>query len=157
MSSNKVFKVDWVLSNELAIGPAPSNQENLNMLKKLNISSILTLCSEEEIETVENIEKIFKVERIVLPDHKSGKFPTISEIYQTLDKLKELKKNGRVYVHCVASVERSPLICMAWLIREHKLKPREALDYIMEIHKGTSPLSGQYSLLLEIFNDNNKN
>ena len=153
MNSNKVFRIDWVLSNEIAIGPAPSNHENLIKLKESNISSILTLCSEEEIKTVENIEKMFNVKRIVLPDHKSGKFPTKGEVYQALDSLKELKKNGVVYVHCVASVERSPLVCMAWLIREHKLKPREALDYIMEVHKGTSPLPGQYNLLLEIFND----
>ena len=150
MSSNKVFKVDWVLSNELAIGPAPSNQENLNMLKKLNISSILTLCSEEEIETVENIEKIFKVERIVLPDHKSGKFPTLSEIYQTLDKLKELKKNGIVYVHCVASVERSPLICMAWLIKKHNMEVNESLRYMMSVHKKTNPLPFQIDSLHKI-------
>ena len=51
----------------------------ISKLKEFNINSILTLCSEEEIKTVENIEKMFKVKRIVLPDHKSGKFPNLIE------------------------------------------------------------------------------
>ena len=64
--------------------------------------------------------------------------------------LTEIKLLGPVFVHCVASVERSPLICMAWLIKMHNLSPKQALDYLMEIHKGTNPLPSQYNILLSL-------
>ena len=45
-------------------------------------------------------------------DHKSGKALNIEEILLVLSKLKELKSFGPVFVHCIASMERSPMICM---------------------------------------------
>ena len=68
-------------------------------------------------------------------------------INKALDMLEELKNFGPVYVHCVASKERSPLVCMGWLVKKHNLTPTQALDYMMEIHKGTNPLPKQFNLL----------
>ena len=47
-------------------------------------------------------------------------------------------------------MERSPLVCIAWLIRNEKLSLQQALDYMMQVHKGTNPLPGQLKLLEEI-------
>ena len=92
----------------------------------------------------------FKCERVILPDHKSGRIPTLNEINNALSVAKELINNGPLYVHCFASMERSPLLCMAWLVKEHKLSPRQSLDYLMDVHKGTSPLSEQFLLLNQL-------
>ena len=59
----------------------------------------------------------------------------------------KIKNNGPVYVHCVASVERSPLLCLAILIQDKKLKFQDALDYLMQVHPQTNPLIGQLKLL----------
>ena len=40
-------------------------------------------------------------------------------------------------------MERSPLICIAWLVVENNYSLQIALDYVMQIHPGTSPLPGQ--------------
>mgnify|MGYP001214281408 FL=1 len=64
-----------------------------------------------------------------------------------LSKLKKLISFGPVFVHCIASMERSPMICMAWLIKEHNLSVQEALDYLMNIHPGTNPLREQIEIL----------
>ena len=44
-------------------------------------------------------------------------------------------------------MERSPLLCMAWLIRHRGLSRLEALEYLMHVHPGTSPLPEQLALL----------
>lgn len=144
------FKVDWVLVNELAIGRAPTKQIHLEALSNEGIKSILSLCSKEETGSYIDLEKFFITKRYVLPDHKSGRMPKLEELEKALSYLEDLKNNGPVYVHCVAAMERSPLICMSWLVKKHKISPTEALDYMMQIHKGTSPLPGQLSLLNKI-------
>ncbi len=144
---SKSFKIDWVLKNELAIGPAPTRRSHIQDLKKEEIISILSLCRKDEVAYLEEMEDHFICKRVVLPDHKFNKSPTSEELNQALDTLGELILLGPVFVHCVAAVERSPLICMAWLIRKHNLKIEQALDYLMEIHKGTNPLPIQLKIL----------
>ena len=47
-------------------------------------------------------------------------------------------------------MERSPLVCLAWLVQEHRMTPERALDYMMQQHPGTNPLPGQLALLHEL-------
>ena len=143
----KKFEIDWVLQNELAIGPAPRDEEDLNYLLNEGIISILSLCSEQEVCPPKNIEKYFNFIRFFLPDHKFNKPPTLDQLEKCLDIISRIKHKGPVFVHCVASVERSPLVCMAYLVINHKLKPQQALDYLMQVHPGTNPLTNQLNLL----------
>ena len=149
-NNQRKFLFNWVLTNELAIGNAPKNNEALEKLKKQKIKSIISLCSEEEAKLVDNIQNLFFCNRIILPDHKSGRYPSLDELLKVLNVIEKLKNNGPIFVHCVAAMERSPLVCMGWLIREHGLEPLEALEYMMQIHKGTSPLQGQLDLLKKL-------
>tara|TARA_B100000945_G_C20157319_1_gene491476 strand:+ start:185 stop:655 length:471 start_codon:yes stop_codon:yes gene_type:complete len=138
------YRVDWVLCDEIALGSAPKRIEHLNHLNDLNIKSILSLCSEEEAPPPIEMKDKFICSRLVLPDHKQGRLPKSSEIKEALNLLKYLKENsGPTFVHCVASMERSPLICIAWLVVENNFSLQIALDYVMQIHPGTSPLPGQ--------------
>ena len=143
----KRFKLDWVLSNELAVGPAPLKKSHFEYLADKNIKSILNLCNEEEAPINQDFKSIFNFKRFTLPDHKVNKEIEIHEIKEIINIIESLKTSGAVYVHCFAGVERSPLICMAWLISKHKLSPQRALDYLMEVHKGSNPLPSQYKLL----------
>ena len=143
----KYFRLNWVLINEVAIGPAPLKQSHLDQIKKEGIKSIFSLCSEKEAPTPEGIKDQFNCQRFILPDHKTGKFPTSEELNKALVKLEEIIEKGPVFVHCVAAMERSPLICMAWLIKKHNLNTQQSLDYLMQIHPGTNPLPGQLDLL----------
>ena len=59
-------------------------------------------------------------------------------------------QKGSVFVHCVAAMERSPLICMAWLISKKNLDLSQSLDYMMQVHPGTSPLPEQLKLLNDL-------
>ncbi len=66
---------------------------------------------------------------------------------QVLAELTRLLAHGPVYLHCVAGVERSPLVAMAWLIHNRRMSWQAALDYVQQTHPGTSPLPEQLAVL----------
>ncbi|WP_250395491.1 dual specificity protein phosphatase [Synechococcus sp. MU1655] len=142
------FQIDWVLIDELAIGPAPRAERHVLRLHEAGVKAVLSLCSKEEASPPPSIEEHFACRRIVLPDHRSGRLPEPTELLEALTLLDQLHHNhGSVFVHCVAAMERSPLVCLAWLVQRHQLSPEAALDYLMQVHTGTNPLPGQLALL----------
>ena len=141
------FKFNWVLINELAISSAPTNQSNLDKIKKEGIKSVLSLCSEKEVILPNKIRLDFRYKRFVLPDHTYKQELKSNDIRNTLHILDELKKDGPVLVHCFAGVERSPLICIAWLINKKGLDLDTSLRYLMQVNPGTNPLAQQLNLL----------
>ena len=141
------FRLDWVLVEELAIGPAPRAQRHLDRLHEAGIKALLSLCSPAEAALPEGLGEQFAHQRCVLPDHLAGRPPELFELEAALDALAALRQQGPVYVHCVAAMERSPLVCLAWLVSRHGQTPERALDYLMQVHPGTNPLPGQLALL----------
>ena len=83
----------------------------------------------------------------MLPDHRAARLPDPPELAAALEALADLRRHGPVFVHCVAAMERSPLVCLAWLVNRHGQSPQAALDYLMQVHPGTNPLPGQLKLL----------
>lgn len=147
------FKLDWVLNNEIAIGPAPRKDSHFAYLKQNKIKSILNLCTKEEAPILEGVEEDFHFKRYTLPDHKVNKEILLTEIKEIIEIISLLKENGPVFVHCFAAIERSPLICMAWLVVKKKLSPQRSLDYLMQVHPRTNPLPSQFKLLSELKNN----
>ena len=153
--SFKHFSVDWVLKNELALGPAPRKKSDFNLLHQKGIVAILSLCGKDEVFykddiSLEFVENKFTCRRVILPDHRVNTPLNLEQLNHALNVLSEIILLGPVFAHCVAAIERSPLVCMAWLIRKHNLKPQQALDYIMQVHPGSCPLSSQLKLLREL-------
>ena len=52
------IKLDWILSNEIAIGSAPKTLEDINHLKINGINGILSLCSKEENPFNDNLKEM---------------------------------------------------------------------------------------------------
>ena len=144
------FKINWVLNQELAVGTAPKKQKHLEKLADEGIKSIFSLCGENEVKSDLILDELFDHKRYVLPDHKTGKVLTCIQLNESLAILKNLLKSGAVFVHCYAAVERSPLVCMAWLMKEHHLTLEQSLDYLMQTNPGTNPLPSQLRVLKEI-------
>ncbi len=141
------IKLDWILRDEIAIGSAPKNYEDINELKINGINGILSLCSNEENPFNVNLKEFFDCKNILLPDHKYKNPISINKLNLALENLSILRKEGSVYVHCLAGIERSPLVCMGWLVKNNNLTPTQALDYLMNVHPGTNPLPNQLKLL----------
>ena len=108
MQRSRYFQVDWVLVDELAIGPAPRKQRHLDRLHELGIKGVLSLCAFSEAEPPETFDQSFQTRRIVLPDHRAGRMPSTKELETALENLRELLNHGPVFVHCVAAMARSP-------------------------------------------------
>lgn len=144
------FKINWILNEELAVGTAPQKQKHLNKLSEEGIKSILSLCGSDEMNNDLKLDKFFEHKRFVLPDHKTGNIVSAMELNESLSIIKDLLNFGPVFVHCYAAVERSPLVCMAWLMKEHQLTLQQALDYLMQTNPGTNPLPDQLKVLKEI-------
>ena len=141
------FLLDWVLVDELAIGPPPRASRHLDRLQEAGIKGVLSLCGPGEAALADGLAQRFSHRSCVLPDHRAGRLPLISELEGALAELAALRCYGPVYVHCVAAMERSPLVCLAWLVSRHQQTPERALDYLMQVHPGTNPLPGQLALL----------
>ncbi len=144
------FRMDWVLVQELAVGPAPRAERHLDRLTEAGLTAVLSLCSEAEAPPPQGLANRFACGRLVLPDHRAERLPELAELEQALELLASLREHGPVFVHCVAAMERSPLVCLAWLVRRHGLTPQRALDYLMQVHPGTNPLPGQLALLAQL-------
>ena len=144
------FRIDWVLVNELAIGPAPRAERHLERLADQGVRAVLSLCAPAEAPPPEGLEQRFTCGRLVLPDHRAERLPEPEELAGALALLEQLRAEGPVFVHCVAAMERSPLVCLAWLVSRHGQSPQAALDYLMQVHPGTNPLPGQLKLLDQI-------
>ena len=144
------FKLSWVLIDELAVGPAPKAERHLDYLEAEGVKAVLSLSSQNEAPLPEQIEQRFQYRRLVLPDHKADRFVKREEIQQAITILHSLWLHRPVFVHCVAAMERSPLVCLAWLMQEQGLSQRQALDYLMQIHPGTSPLPEQLLVLNDL-------
>ena len=151
VSPKQRFRIYWVLVNQLAVGPAPRTQQHLQQLADAGVRAVLSLSSQQEAPPPEGLNTRFACKRLVLPDHRSGHPPRLEELRHALGLIEQLHQaHGPVFVHCVAAMERSPLVCMGWLVQQHKLSPTEALDYIMQVHPGTNPLPAQLALLKEL-------
>ena len=150
MQRSRYFRIDWVLVDQLAIGPAPRAERHLDRLREAGIKCVFSLCALDEATPPTGLGEAFRISRYVLPDHRARRFPTLDELETALGHLAELQQHGPVFVHCVAAMERSPLVCLAWLVRQHRMTPERALDYLMQQHPGTNPLPGQLALLHQL-------
>ena len=148
------FICNWVLRNKLALGTNPENEDALICLKNFKVRNILGLCSEKEAKWHIDLENIFTCNRIILPDSHQNKLPTYKQIKYAYDTLKRFLNDGITFVHCFASIERSPLLCIMLIMEKYNLDLEESLDYVKRMHNLTNPRNEQ---LLFIKNYNFKN
>ena len=138
------FYINWILINEIAISPAPKKEKEFELIKKNGISSILCLCNEREYPNIFKFNQPrFKVIRKPLPDHRANKLPEFRQYEDVIKEIEKLKKEGPILIHCLHAIERSPMICLIWLVLSQKIDFYEALEYLMSVHKTTNPSSLQ--------------
>ena len=149
MVEKKELYFKWVLINKLAIGVAPRSENQIDFLDQNGIKNILNLTSEIEYKPPLAVLSRFNYKNISMPDHKSKKVPDISLIKDAVNFLLEANENGPSFVHCMAAVERSPLVCIAYLMKVKKITLNQSLSYLMQRNRRTNPLVSQYNILKE--------
>ena len=141
------LSVGWVLRDQLLEGPAPRTFAHVLHLRSAGIKAVLSLCRKDEAQPPVKLEQYFISARLALPDHRSRESMQVDQLLHALALLDFCSDYGPVYVHCLAGIERSPLVCMAWLMRRRRLTPLQALDYMSQSHPLSNPLPCQLSLL----------
>ena len=144
---NRAYKVDWIIYDQLAISHSPSYEKDQKKLIQFGIKNILCLCYKSEIEDPEFIFNPLNFNRYALPDHKSSEEMNITQLEEVLDILDELITKGPTLVHCLAGMERSPIVCITWLMRTKKISFIDAYEYVKGVHIETSPLNTHMKLV----------
>ena len=93
MQRSRYFRIDWVLVDQLAIGPAPRAKRHLDRLRDAGIKCVLSLCSPDEATPAAGLGEGFRTSRYVLPDHRAGRLPTLAELETALGYLAELQQH----------------------------------------------------------------
>ena len=150
MQSFEKFNFNWVLNNQLSIGSKPNSKENYEFLKEKRTISILSLCEINKHDEALLSNFHFFTKNLILPDHKSIDKMTIKQLKIAVDELNNLLKYGPTFVHCYAGIERSTTVILSWLKLYKKLQFETALEYLMQVHPMTNPLSYQLQLVREV-------
>ena len=141
---------NWVSINNIAIGTPPKNDKDISFLLHKGVKSILTLCDQNEGSWWPQLEKTFICKRIILPDHKFDRCLNLSELNSAVEELEYLIQDGIVFVHCFAAIERSPLVCMGWLVKYKRFSAINSLSYLMEVNSGTNPSMKQFEIIKKL-------
>ena len=139
---------NWILVNKFAIGtPLLHKKDNL-FLKEKKIISILDLRNAFDFLNKENDKQLafykeFNLVNVSLPDHNTKRFATKAEIENAVNQLEKLLLGGSVFMHCHAAVERSPLVSVAFLMKNRQLNLMQAYEYVKQQNKTTNILIEQ--------------
>ena len=82
-----------------------------------------------------------------MPDHRSSQTLKKKDLNQAINILQEIMAKKPTFLHCYAGIERSPLVCIGWLIKIEKITFQEAFEYLKSVHPATNPLSEQLNVL----------
>lgn len=139
--------INWVIPARIAIGFLPK-EIHIDILQELQIRSILSLCSEGEGTPPESLLSVCHWERFPLPDSHWTDHLTLEMLTGAIEKLHRLQSaTPPVYIHCLAGVERSPTVCIAYLCYFNKLKVWEGLRYLKQVHRSTNPTVEQLKVI----------
>lgn len=139
--------IDWVLPQRLAIGSFPKASAQ-PVLVRAGIQTIITLCAEHEAWLSPEISQTFQCVRFPLPDSHYMRPLEVKQLELAVELLREsLGNNRRVYIHCLAGVERSPSVCIAYLCRYQEMEVWEALRWMKQVHASTRPTSDQIQVI----------
>jgi atypical dual specificity phosphatase len=135
--------IHWVIPRRLAVGPLPTPESYLQFTEA-GIKSVLSLCAETEGALPPEILSAFQCRRLVLPDSHYAESLQAEQLGEAVHELKLLlSQHPAVYVHCLAGMERSPTVCIAYLCCEEKMPLWEALNWLKQVNPRTSPISSQ--------------
>lgn len=133
------FPIDWIVPGQLAVGRLPSASA-IPSLQQAGIRAVLALCAESEGAWPLQIREQFRCMRCVLPDSHYLSRPTAQQIGAAVELVHEsIERSEPIFVHCLAGIERSPSVCVAYLCRYQHLPLWQALDWMKQVHPESMP------------------
>jgi atypical dual specificity phosphatase len=146
-TESKPRSIRWILPDRLAVGPIPDAEIHQQLLGS-GIKAVLSLCAETEGELYSEVPNTFQWQRLVLPDSHYQEKMQPEQIAAAVAALrKNLSQGMPSYVHCLAGMERSPSICIAYLCRHENMPLWEAVQWVKQNNPRTSITSNQMQVL----------
>jgi atypical dual specificity phosphatase len=143
----KPRSIRWILPDRLAVGPIPDAQIH-QQLADAGIKAVLTLCAETEGDLYSEVPTTFNWQRLVLPDSHYEEKMRPDQIAAAVEVIYQNLTQGQpTYVHCLAGMERSPSICIAYLCRHENMPLWEAVQWVKQKNARTSITSHQMQIL----------
>jgi len=107
-------------------------------LHQAGIRSVLTLCAPEEGTLPSDIPEQFTWLRLVLPDSRHPAPPDVAQMECAVRYVHDQISQGHpIYVHCLAGIERSPTVCIAYLCQYHHLELWDAIHQVKQVRPQT--------------------
>ncbi|KPI90741.1 putative protein phosphatase [Leptomonas seymouri] len=117
--------VTTLIENMLFIGGFPQ-VETVPLLQSLGIHHIINCCT-QDVVTCPEVSRLFQMHNLQSFDMED--YLILHHDYETFARLVSnlLARGERVFVHCVAGVNRSVTLCAAYLMDRFSLNPVEAV------------------------------
>jgi hypothetical protein len=139
----------WVITGRLAIGPLPRSKAHWQQLQDAGFRSRFSCCYPHE-EVVAPPEDWLQG-GVSLPDHRRQEPLRPERVALALEKAGQIiRSQPATYLHCMAGMERSPLIAVGLLARERNLDVLEALEAIRLCHPRATPIYSDLDLLEQV-------
>jgi hypothetical protein len=122
----------WIIDRQMAVGPIP-DATLYDQLIAAGFKSVLTLCGEDEGILHSEIPTNFHWQRLVLPDSHYTESLTASQLAQAVTIARQaIVQKPPIYIHCLAGMERSPSVCIAYLCLHEGMEVWEALNWVKQ-------------------------
>lgn len=143
----------WILPGQLAVGRLPRGGDRL-VLDQQGIRAVVSLCAPAEGILPENIQHAFDCQRFILPDSSYIFSPQPQQIRSILHHIDTcIRASQPVYVHCLAGVERSPMICVSYLCLYRGLDLWQAIAHVRQQHPAAQLTETQLRLIRTLLQD----
>jgi protein-tyrosine phosphatase len=149
-SSSSPAKLDWVIPGKVAVGGLPKAR-HIDLFSQAKIQVILSLCAPSEGELPPEIAQSFNCVRLILPDSRYSSQLTAERLVKAVDVLHDCDLKGvPIYVHCLAGIERSPTVCIAYLCCVHHLELWEAFQLVKRARPLAAPSHHQIQVIRKL-------
>ncbi|MDX2271533.1 MAG: dual specificity protein phosphatase [Cyanobacteriota bacterium] len=146
----RMTTVDWVIPGKLAVGSLPRPGDSA-ILAKAKIQVIFSLCAPTEGSLPPDVRKQFYCGNLVLPDSHWKHPIRVEQLRRAVEVVhRSVEKNMPIYVHCLAGIERSPLVCIAYLCCYQNLQLQDALTWVKQVHPRTMPTRDQLNVIKQL-------
>lgn len=137
----------WVIPQKLAVGKLPTKHD-VEFLEENKIKFILTLCLPREGRVPPEVAEAFYCGFLPLPDSHYDSPIDLENLAKAVEVVHQcIARGAAVFVHCLAGIERSPTVCIAYLCRHHGLELWEAIVLVKKARPQSSPTAGQIQVI----------
>lgn len=143
---------------DIFVGSAPQSSIDVARLKKLNVTAVISLQSDEDFKTHDinwkRVSSAYQFNQILIQRYPIMDFSEtdlgrkLSEPVKGLNDL--LSQGNRVYVHCNAGICRAPATVLAYLCHYRGMTIPEGLEYIRRQRPQVSPYRSAITRALAI-------